>query len=712
MKLSILNNEVLGINSDPKIPSIEHSEDSNKLEEKCLWLICPRCKEFPIISQKITNVNSDLNQEEGMITIKCRCNKYNEFLISIKEYLSLIKEKQKENNKCTKEHSHSVYQAIDYCFQCQVFMCSVCHNIHKTLYENHMVSKEGICIDKICDRHLTNNKIVSYCAECRMNLCPTCLKDHNIHHQVYDMQEIFPKSLFEKSFSEFNDIKINYFEIINESKKNMEEKILGNKEGSEEEKNEIQNLVNQMNNAFNNANKINKDFVNLISLMFDNYINTIDSTPNYNISYNLKNGSRFNTGIKPFVIDESIPLIENLKNFIFYLKSKYIIKTINTPLKIKEKVEIKGLNNIRSLLALPGNRICIGNWETDIHILDLNSRQIVNTLKGHFSGINSLCFINKKFILSGGKDFAMNLYDIANNSEDEITTQISEREEIHYRGFLSGHDGNVSKIIQLKDGKILTCGWDKKINVFGKIKENEEKENLPQIVENEENAEENKTNKDVSNLSHLTEKEKEIERIKDIKKNNLNLIKKEQVENKEKKENVKYYNTFEEIKSFSSHKDKVYDIVELKDGSIMSCSNDKTLKVFSMDTLKEIKTIPVNFYPRKLICLKDGRICIGYKKINTNDYCVGIFTINENYEITLQKEFCEHKEIIYSLEKLDDGKVVSTDIGGNAVFYNPFDLNKICTITQNENKGMTSVIEMENKIVIIGSGYNYLYILE
>ena len=92
---------------------------------------------------------------------------------------------------------------------------------------------------------------------------------------------------------------------------------------------------------------------------------------------------------------------------------------------------------------LGGTKICSGNWETNIQIFDLNSKKISKTLVGHFSGINSMCYIDNKYILSGGCDAAMNIYD-PNTELDENNKDLEEDGEICYKGFINGHDDTIS----------------------------------------------------------------------------------------------------------------------------------------------------------------------------------------------------------------------------------------------------------------------------
>ena len=140
-------------------------------------------------------------------------------------------------------------------------------------------------------------------------------------------------------------------------------------------------------------------------------------------------------------------------------------------------------------MYLGGTKLCSGNWEANIQIFDLNTKNITRTISGHFSGINSMCLINNKYILSGGCDAAMNIYDPNPEIDESKLNEDNEEQEICFRGFINGHDDTISKIIQFKDGKVATCGYDKKINIFGKILNNKLKDDFPVIELTEEEKE-------------------------------------------------------------------------------------------------------------------------------------------------------------------------------------------------------------------------------
>jgi len=668
--------------------------ESYVLDNKKFWLICPKCKNFPLITLKLNN-----ETKEVFIFLKCQCSNYREEQFSIKEYLSQITHKQKHKMPCTANPAHSGYLAVNYCFQCEQFLCSLCKTIHSTLNKDHILSDEEIKIDMICDRHLEGNEIVSYCSECNRNLCENCLKEHNIHHDIYNLKTCFPKNLTDKYFEDFKLIHITFFKYINEAKKIIDEKI----SELEERTDEIKTAIKTMNCTYEKNNEMNQDLIKLISLMFENYYNTIENSPNFNIIFQLKILTRFNNNLKPFKYDENIPLLDNISNFTNYLNKIYIIKTINTPLEIKEITKIPKLNNTRVLLNLGGSKLASGNMESDIQIFDINTKNIVKRIVGHFSSVTAMCFIDNKYIISGGSDTAMNIYDPSIFIDDDESND--DIRETCYRGFLLGHENTVSKIIQFKDGKVATCSFDKKINIFGKCLSNEAKEDFPVIELTEEEKEKLEKEKEKSNSNTITNNSNKEEEIKEPEN-------KEQQEIQEQPKQELYYLNLEKLATYELP-NKVFDICELKDGSLIACCLDKTLKIYNMENLKlsqPEKEIKLDYTPLKVASLPDGRIVVAFGE--NPKFGIKIYKLDENKEITLEKEFIEHQKLITCLYILEDGKIVTTSMDGTAVFYNPFDFNIVSKIEETKKKQFTSVAQLEDRSVVISSAKGFIYVLQ
>ena len=398
--------------------------------------------------------------------------------------------------------------------------------------------------------------------------------------------------------------------------------------------------------------------------------------------------------------------MENITSFINYLNKAYIIKTINTPLEVREITKIPKLNNTRVLVSLGGTKLASGNMESDIQIFDIQTKNIVKHIVGHFFSVTAMCFIDNKYILSGGSDTAMNLYDPSIFIDDDESND--DPRENCYRGFLLGHDDTICKIMQFKDGKVATCGYDKKINIFGKCQSNEAKEDFPVIElteEEKEKIEKEKERKEKEASRGGTEKSENVT-------NTNNNMEEEPIQFQEQPKQELFYLNLENLACFELP-NKVFDICELKDGSLLACCLDKSLKIYNMENLKSVqpeKEIKLDYTPSKVACLPDGRIVVAFGE-NPN-FGIKIYKYEENKEITLQKEFIEHKKLITCLYILEDSKIVTTSMDGTAVFYNPFDFNVVCKIEENKKKYFTSIVQLEDRSVIMSSGKGFIYVLQ
>ena len=129
-----------------------------------------------------------------------------------------------------------------------------------------------------------------------------------------------------------------------------------------------------------------------------------------------------------------------------------------------------------------------------------------------------------------------------------------------------------------------------------------------------------------------------------------------------------------------------------------------------MKTIKEEKTLKVDFVPNKVISLKDGRIVVAFGE--NKNVGIKIFKFNENKELIMEKEFVEHKKHITCLCKLEDGKILTTSLDGTAILYNPYDMKIICKITEENHRIFSSAVQLEDGSIILSSNKGYLYILQ
>ena len=404
------------------------------LDEKQLWSICPKCKNWPIIEPLIENGTA-------LIKLTCKCEKMPQ-KYSYDEYINLLKEKKKKLVSCDMNKSHSIYNAVTYCFECDKWLCSFCDSIHKNINPNHTTSDERTYLNYGCQRHTENNYIIGFCEDCQMHLCQTCYDQHDKLHTIDLFNEYFPKELADKTYEKFNKVKSDFEMKLNQNRLEIYQKI--------DEEGDIRNQLPFVEKVCNSNIKICNELVKIIQFLFDNYYNTIENYLNYNIITNIKRLSNFND--KFFKFNDELPLYKNIDNFMNFYKENYLFKSTSTPFTLKEIFKSPGdIYSVDKLLLLPNDRIAVGDWSGWIELFDMNERRLIGILYGHFQGITTMCYLNNGHLLTGSKDFSVNEWDLDN---------------LDFIKSYPSHNEKVSKVLQLKDGKILTAGWDKIINIY------------------------------------------------------------------------------------------------------------------------------------------------------------------------------------------------------------------------------------------------------
>ena len=562
------------------------------LDESKLWCICPKCKKFPIITPLIENGTA-------LLKINCSCSPIQKY--SYDEYINLLKEKKKKLMQCDMNSKHKIYNAVTYCFDCDKFLCSFCDTIHKKINPNHSTSDERTHLDFGCQRHLENNYIIGYCEDCNIHLCQTCFNEHDILHNIILFNQYFPKELADKTKEKFDIVRQEFERKLNQSRLKILEKI--------DEEGDIRNQLPFVEKVSNNNIKICNELTKIIQLLFDNYYNTIDNYLNYNIITNIKKLSNFND--KSFNYDDDIPLYKNIENFINFYKQNYLFKSTQTPFTYKNQFSSPGeIYSVEKLLPITNDRLVIGDWSGDVEIFDMNNKKLLGILYGHFLGITTMCYLKNGHLLTGSRDFSINEWDL---------------ETFDYIKSYPSHNDKVSKVLQIKDGKIITTGWDKKINIYDN--------------------------------------------------NNDKLIK-----------------SIEES-------DIINDIIQLKNGHLLVCIKNKKIKELCPKTFNVLKEFDIQSNPINVIQLLDERIvvsCFDDKKKSS----VKIINMKK-WEI--EKEFKEHNKIITSLYLLNDGRYVSTSLDGTAIVYSLEPDSVLCKYERMFKTGLNSCAQLrDNSIVLAG----------
>ena len=265
-------------------------------------------------------------------------------------------------HKCSsKEHLN--INSNYYCFDCKIYMCNKCDNMHSKLFQNHSKVKSDKNINEIyklfCNENNHNEKLEFYCKDHNKLCCGLCLckiKDKGMgQHKDCDVciiEDIKNEKMnkLEENIKLLENLSKNIEEIINNLEKIFNE-INKNKE---EIKLEIQNTFTKIRNLLNEREdklllEVDKQFSDIFSN--ENIIKECKKLPN-KIKSSLEEGKSIKQknenkeNVNMCIID--LINIENNINSIKTLKKN--IEDCNNikskPIKFIQKIEIKEFENL------------------------------------------------------------------------------------------------------------------------------------------------------------------------------------------------------------------------------------------------------------------------------------------------------------------------------------------------------------------------------
>ena len=228
---------------------------------------------------------------------------------------------------------------------------------------------------------------------------------------------------------------------------------------------------------------------------------------------------------------------------------------------------------------------------------------------------------------------------------------------------LEKHTNIVNQIILLKDGRIASSSNDKSILIY-----NKEMDNVELTI----NLESNVLNIMQSNNGYI---------FASLESGSISIIK------------LNSLNSYQLIESVKEHQESVNKIIQIKDGRFISCSNDKTIKIWEFSNEKLILNKTLN---------EDNEInsIIEYKKneIISTPYGKGLIIF---WDINKSKKkntfFVECYGLWNNIQKINDHNVI---IGGEKYIYlfQNYDLIKNIKI----DSGCYSICYLSNGNILTG----------
>ena len=165
-----------------------------------------------------------------------------------------------ENQKKCSKKKHSGINAVNYCPECNLYLCNKCLNYHSEILENHFTyniekNLQDIFID-ICKESNHKEELEFYCKTHKKLCCAACLS-----------------KIKGKGKGQHFNCNVCLIEEIKEEKKNI---LKENIKYLEDFSAKIDNLINELKNLFQNINESKEEIKLKISNLFTKLRNTIN----------------------------------------------------------------------------------------------------------------------------------------------------------------------------------------------------------------------------------------------------------------------------------------------------------------------------------------------------------------------------------------------------------------------------------------------------
>ena len=333
---------------------------------------CLSCNLIPLI-------NITYEKNNPIISYECP-NKHNGNK-NINEFIKLSKNHSIFNEKCGECNKNQEIKdnIFSYCSKCNKFICEKCFNKHR---DNKHMLIDGDRFDSICIKH--SNTFSSYCINCKRNLCIYCVNEHENHKKVYLSNIIFSK----------------------------------------DEKNELIYKINEFKESINKIDKIKNDIIkelekykenNLILIKFiEDLLGTYEyedknNNMNYNVIQNLKNIQNHYSNNKFHILEK---IIEKSQKFITFIQNIQNSKEMNS-LKCKKiiKSHSKSVNHIS---ILQDGRLASCSSDNSFIIYDIKTFEPQITCNLHSSGIFSFTQLEDGRIITCSEDKTMKMIKVDN----------------------------------------------------------------------------------------------------------------------------------------------------------------------------------------------------------------------------------------------------------------------------------------------------------
>ena len=392
---------------------------------------CNECNKIPLI---------ELIEKNNEYYIKYNCENGHKNETNLEYYLNNNKNSLNKLDcfECKKKQKNFLY--FSYCINCKQTLCINCifshlQKQHQTIYLSRY--------DSTCLEH--NQSFSHYCKNCNKNICLLCLNNHQ-QHNIILLSQIF-----------IND---DYLQKI----KNKENDIL-----------KIKNIKNEIIEEFKKQIKLIEDIylkfeknMNLLYSLINNLMNTyIYEKKLNNYNYEIIENLKIIDKIKFPMIDLSDckNIYEKIKKFISFYGINENNK-MNDNNKIKQNIKFNILNNkisntlnhhtnyINQIILLQDGRFASSSSDNSIIIYNKENYSIQLQIQNLISCVYNIFQSNNGYIFALISNGTISIFKLISlNSYQNIQN-------------IKAHNYSVRKIIELKNGRYISCSFDKTIKIW------------------------------------------------------------------------------------------------------------------------------------------------------------------------------------------------------------------------------------------------------
>ena len=532
----------------------------------CHHNYCQRCLCKSLLKKHLMEI-----PDKDSISFLCKCKRPTDLTLSkISEFL-----KKKSEQAIIKCQKHSEL-AARHCKECNLFLCDKCLSSHNDLFTNHTLtnlndsSKKSIFSIPNEDKCKEHNKDFStYCKSCKLSLCTFCLNDDTINKKHAGHNLILYKD---------------YIDGTNEQQKKLQFPTKKKMEVKNNKRNTVMHIIKKVYESyyddfksFNTGNTslslikyLSKPYSEFSELSFKSDLDGICDKIN-----------KLNNTLKNEDIGNSIKI-----SYAYFSKKEL---TLTTTLKKAFK------DQINDIIELKDEKIIACSEDNTITIYEKNGNPLY-VLKGHTSGVRSLCLLKNDRFASGSADKTVRIWALKHQKTVKVLKDQSNpiialtllvgdklasssfREVLIYdehfavKYKLTEHQNWVRAFIPTEKERYASCSDDGLIKIY---------------------------DKHFRTLYNLKEHNESVMSICCLRDGRI-------VSGDKAGKIILWYKNFSNNKEIKEHTDAVMHIIQLKDGRVVTCSADKTIKIWDLDfkcifTYRNHKAC-VN----RLVALRDG----------------------------------------------------------------------------------------------------------